>query len=104
MCDPDKVRSLIAVVGSYLVLGLATGSFGLRPNSALGESERTQWRRDKRQGADELATVGMHGKDEHGRTRPPRQLKYRQIVSHHYDKAEERRQEEIRETENEREI
>ena len=54
--------------------------------------------------ADELATVGMHGKDEQGRTRKPRQLKYRQIVSHHYDKAEERRQEEIRETENEREI
>ena len=54
--------------------------------------------------ADELATTWMHGKDEHGRTRPPRQLKYRQIVSHHYDKAEERRQAEIRATENEREI
>ena len=36
--------------------------------------------------ADELATVGMHGKDEQGRIRKPRQLKYRQIVSHHYDK------------------
>ena len=54
--------------------------------------------------ADELATVGMHGKDEQGRTRKPRQLKYRQIVSHHYDKAEERRQAEMRATENEREI
>ena len=49
--------------------------------------------------ADELATVGMHGKDQHGRTRQPRQLKYKQIVSHHYDKAEERRQAEMRETE-----
>ena len=39
--------------------------------------------------ADELATIGMHGKDQHGRNRSPRQLKYRQIVSHHYDKAEE---------------
>ena len=54
--------------------------------------------------ADELATVGMHGKDEQGRTRKPRQLKYRQIVSHHYDKAEERRQAGIRATGNEREI
>ena len=36
--------------------------------------------------ADELATDGMH------RTRRPRQLKYRQIVSHHYDRIEERRQ------------
>ena len=49
--------------------------------------------------ADELATIGMHGKDQHGRTRQPRQLKYKQIVSHHYDKAEERRQTEMRATE-----
>ena len=49
--------------------------------------------------ADELATIGMHGKDQHDRTRQPRQLKYKQIVSHHYDKAEERRQAEMRETE-----
>ena len=54
--------------------------------------------------ADELASVGMHGKDKQGRTRKPRQLKYRQIVSHHYDKAEERRQAGIRATGNEREI
>ena len=54
--------------------------------------------------ADELASVGMHGKDKQGRTRKSRQLKYRQIVSHHYDKAEERRQAGIRATGNEREI
>ena len=47
--------------------------------------------------ADDLATDGMHG------TRPPRQLKYRQIVSHHYDKAEERRQAEMRAAEQEQE-
>ena len=49
--------------------------------------------------ADELATVGMNGTDQYGRTRKPRQLKYKQIVNHHYDKAEERRQAEMRETE-----
>ena len=54
--------------------------------------------------ADELATIGMHGKDQHGRNKSPRQLKYRQIVSHHYDKAEERRQAKLRATENERVI
>ena len=40
--------------------------------------------------ADELATDGMH------KYRVPRQLKYKQIVSHHYDRAEERRQAEMR--------
>ena len=47
--------------------------------------------------ADDLATDGMH------QTRPPRQLKYRQIVSHHYDKAEERRQAAEQEHEHEQE-
>ena len=43
--------------------------------------------------ADELATDGMHN------NKPPRQLKYKQIVSRHYDKAEERRQATMRATE-----
>ena len=47
--------------------------------------------------ADDLATIGMH------QTKPPRQLNYRQIVSHHYDKAEERRQAEKRAAEQEQE-